>query len=75
MTMAAVLSDAAHLAQCGMLRASIDASGRPCWASVCDVSPGQLTWSSMLCVDQWPTKHKFYPTTYVENQLLISAME
>ncbi len=36
-----ISSDAAHLAQCGMLRASPDASGRPCRASVCDVSPGR----------------------------------
>ena len=50
MTMAAIFSDAVHHAQCSMLKASPDASGRPCRASVCDVS--------MLCVDQqWPTKH------------------
>jgi hypothetical protein len=59
MTMVAALGDAAQLAQCGKLRASPDASGRPCRASVCDVLPGRLPWSSMLPVDQWPTKHKF----------------
>ena len=52
MTMAAVSGDAAHLAQCGMLRASPDAFGRRCQASVCHVSPGRLPWSLMLCVDQ-----------------------
>jgi len=50
--LAAVSGDAAHLARCGMLRASPDAFGRRCWASVCDVLPGRLPWSSMLHVDQ-----------------------
>ncbi len=59
MTMAAISSDAAHHAQHGMLRASPDAFGCPCRASVCGISPHLLPWSSMLRVDQWPTKHKF----------------
>jgi len=58
MTMAAVLGDAARLAECGMLRASPDASGRRYRASVYDVLPGRLPWSSMLHEDQWPIKHK-----------------
>ncbi len=59
MTMAAVSGDAAHLAQCSMLMASPNATGRCCWVSVCNVLPGPLPWSSMLHVDWWPTKHNF----------------
>jgi hypothetical protein len=75
MTMAAVLGDAVRLARCSMLRASPDATERCCRVSVCNVSPGRLPWSSMLPVDQWPTKHNFWPSSYVENQLLFFAME
>jgi hypothetical protein len=55
MTMAAVLGDVAHLAQCGMLRASPDASGCPCRAGVCDIA-----WAAAMVIDVAcgpPTKH------------------
>jgi hypothetical protein len=70
-----VLGDAAHLPQSSMLRASPDATGRCCRVSVCNVLLGQLPWSSMLPVDQLPTKHNFLPKSYVESQLLLYAME
>ncbi len=75
MTMLAVSGDAVHLAQCSMLRASPDATGRCCWVSVCNVLPGLLPWSLMLAVDRWPTKHNFQPTSYIKNQLMFFAME
>jgi len=76
MTMAAISSDAAHHAQCDMLRASPDASGRPCRASVCDVSPRRLPWSSMLHVcGPMAYKTQILAYHYVENQLLIFVME
>jgi len=58
MTMAAVSGDAARLAQCGMLRASPNANGCRCQASVCDILPGRLPWSLMLPVGGWPTTYK-----------------
>jgi hypothetical protein len=70
-----VLGDAAHLPQSSMLRASPDATGLCCWVRVCDVSPGRLPWSSMLPVDQLPTRHNFLPKSYVESQLLFYVME
>ncbi len=75
MTMVAVLGDATCLAQCSMIRASPDATGRYCRVSVCDVSCRRLPWSSMLPVNRWPTKHNFYNTSKIENQLLFFAME
>jgi hypothetical protein len=69
MTVAAVSGDAAHLAQCSMVRASPHAIGHWCRVSVCNVSPRWLPWSSLLPVERWPTKHNFLPTYYIENQL------
>ncbi len=74
MTMAAVSGDVAHLAQCSMLRAFSDATGRCCRVSVCNVLPRWLPWSLMLPVGRWSTKHNFQPSSYVENQLLFFAM-
>jgi len=59
MTMSAVSGDEAHLARCNMLRASPDATWHRLRASICDVSPQRLPWSSMCCACQWPVKHNF----------------
>ena len=79
MTMVAVSGDRCALANaaCSGLRASPDASGsgRRWRESVCVISPARLSWSLMLHVDQWPTKHYFQSTTYVEYQLLSFAMK
>ena len=56
MTMVAVLGNAVHLAQCSMLRASPDATGRCFRVSVCDILPGRLPWSLMLPVDAYKTQ-------------------
>ena len=44
--MATVSGDAAHLAQCGMLRASPDASECPCRVGVCDIA-----WAAAMVID------------------------
>jgi len=46
--MVTVSGDVAHLTQCGMLRASPNATGHCCWVSIRKVSPWRLSWSLML---------------------------
>jgi hypothetical protein len=55
---AAVSGDAVHLAQCGMLRASPDASGTPARQVLWRIARA-AAWTSMLRVEQWPQNTTF----------------
>ena len=57
MTVVAVLGEAVHLAQFGMLRASPDASECPCRVGVCDIARAAAMVIDVACGP--PTKHSF----------------